>query len=46
MIYFDKEILQFPRHSALISDKLVLKNELTDEETVIEFVDLSEDYRY
>lgn len=46
MIYLDKEILQFPRHSASISNKLVLKNEVTNEETMIEFTDLSDDNRY
>lgn len=42
MIYFDKENLQFPRHSAEISNKLVLRNELTGDENLIEFDDLSD----
>lgn len=42
MIYFDKETLQFPRHSAEISNKLVMKNELTGDESTIEFDDLSD----
>lgn len=46
MIYFEKETLQFPRHSAETANKLVITNELTDEETTLEFVDLSQDDRY
>lgn len=46
MIYFDKETLQFPRHSAEISNELVLKNELTGDESIIEFEDLSDNSSY
>ena len=46
MIYFDKETLQFPRHSAEISNNLVLKNELTGDEKTIEFEDLSDNSSY
>ena len=46
MIYFEKETLRFPRHSAENSDKLVLTNELTGEVVEVEFTDLSVDDRY
>ena len=46
MIYFDKETLQFPRHSAIKSNKMLLKNELTSDEITIEFEDLSDNSSY
>jgi len=46
MIYFENETVQFPRHSAVTSDKLVVTNELTGEQNTLEFVDLSQDDRY
>lgn len=46
MIYFEKETLQFPRHSAETSNKLMVTNELTGDVMDIEFVDLSDDDRY
>lgn len=46
MIYFEQETIQFPRHSAEKSNKLVITNELTGVSTVIEFVDLSDDERF
>lgn len=46
MIYFENETMQFPRHSAETSNKLVVINELTDEKNELEFIDLSDDDRY
>lgn len=46
MIYFENETLQFPRHSAEISNKLIVINELSDEKNTLEFTDLSQDDRY
>ena len=46
MIYFDKETLQFPRHSAEKSNELVLINELTGESTTVNFEDMSDDSRF
>lgn len=46
MIYFDKETLQFPRHSAEKSNELVLINELTGESTTVNFEDISDDSRF
>ena len=46
MVYFEKETLQFPRHSVEFDDELVLTNELTGESMKIEFTDLSTDDRY
>ena len=46
MIYFDKETLQFPRHTAEKSSEMVLTNELTGETNTLEFIDLSQDERY
>lgn len=46
MIYFDKETLQFPRHTAEKSSEMVLTNELTGEKTTVSFEDLSDDYRF
>lgn len=46
MIYFEKETIQFPRHSVEFDDKLVLTNELTGEKTEIDFFDYSTDDSY
>lgn len=46
MIYFENETLQFPRHSAETSNKLIVINELSDEKNTLEFTDLSQDDRY
>ena len=46
MIYFEKETLRFPRHSAEISDKMTIVNELTGDVQEVEFTDLSVDDRY
>lgn len=46
MIYFENDLIQFPRHSGETSDKLVMTNELTGESDTLEFVDLSQDERY
>ncbi len=46
MIYFESKSMQFPRHSAAITNKLVITNELTGEQTEVEFVNQSSDDRY
>lgn len=46
MIYFEKETLRFPRHSAEISNKMTIVNELTGDVQEVEFTDLSVDDRY
>lgn len=46
MIYFESETVQFPRHSAETSNKLIVINELSGEKNTLEFVDLSQDDRY
>ena len=46
MVYFNGGIVQIPRHSSESADKLVLKNELTDEVAEFDFTDLSDDSRY
>lgn len=46
MIYFNNDLVQFPRHSSESSNELVLINELTDEVITLDFVNQSTDFRY
>jgi hypothetical protein len=46
MIYFESKSMQFPRHSAVMTSKLVITNELTGDQTEVEFVNQSSDDRY